>query len=99
VADRVLGSFKGSRIGQWDVILRPFANHQNKFAAFMANVNPGLNEIQFQQILHEYEPIISCKLHSSNTRIINATVTFATEYPSPYFRDSFKRILAEYRTN
>jgi hypothetical protein len=47
----------------------------------MANVNPALNEVQFQQLLHGYEPIISCKLHSSNTRIINATVTFATEYP------------------
>jgi hypothetical protein len=83
-ADRVLQGFKGSRIGEWDVILRPFANYQNNYTAFMANVNPALNEITFQQALRDYEPIISCKLHTSNSRIINATVTFATEYPPAY---------------
>jgi hypothetical protein len=76
----VLKGFKGNRIGEWDVILRPFANYQNNFTAFMANINPALNEVQFQQLLHEYEPVISCKLHSSSSRIINATVTFGTEY-------------------
>lgn len=50
----------------------------------MANINPALNEVQLQQLLHEYEPIISCKLHSSSSRIINATVTFASEYPIPH---------------
>lgn len=81
-ADRALKGFKGGRIAEWDVILRPFANYQNNFSAFLANINPALNEVQFQQLLHEYEPIISCKLHSSTSRIINATVTFATEYAS-----------------
>lgn len=79
VADRVLKTFKGNRIGDWDVIIRPFANYKDNFTAFMANINPALNEVQLQQILHEYEPIISCKLQSSNSRIINAIVTFGTE--------------------
>lgn len=83
-ADRILKNFKESRIGDWDVILRPFANYKDNFTAFMANINPSLNEVQLQQLLHEYEPIISCKLHSSTSRIINATVTFGSEYASPY---------------
>jgi hypothetical protein len=52
IADRVLKSFKGTRIGEWDVILRPFANYKDNFTAFMANINPALNEVQLQQLLH-----------------------------------------------
>jgi hypothetical protein len=84
VADRILKTFKGNKIGDWDVIIRPFANYKDNFTVFMANINPTLNEVQLQQILHEYEPIISCKLQSSTSRIINGTVTFGTEYLSAH---------------
>jgi hypothetical protein len=43
-----LKTSKAIRIGKYDVILRPFANYKDNFTAFIANINPALNEVELQ---------------------------------------------------
>lgn len=80
--EKVLKGFKGSKIGKYDVIIRPYAstNAKDNVSAFLGNISANIDEADLQKYLHEYEPIISCKIMTNNARSINATVTFANEY-------------------
>jgi len=84
--EKVLKSFKGNKIGKYDVIIRPYAstNAKDIVSAFLGNISADIDEADLQKYLHDYEPIISCKIVTSNSRSINATVTFANEYSYNY---------------
>jgi RNA recognition motif-containing protein len=80
--EKILKGFKGSKIGKYDVIIRPYAstNSKDNISAFLGNISANIDEADLQKYLHEYEPIISCKIMTNNPRSINASVTFANEY-------------------
>ena len=78
-ADRVLHSFKGNKIGKYDVILRPYA--KDSYTVFVGSLRPDISKSELENAFKDYQPLISCNInHSSNLVSKTATLTFGSQY-------------------
>lgn len=80
-ADKALQNFRGGKVGEYDITVRPYAN-KDSYTVFVGGLLPNIDNATLEQYFSEYQPMLSCSLAPYNmskpTR--NATITFGSKY-------------------